>query len=232
MTETTTIAHTFHTNGMLAGRIVREDDYMYDHLYDSVDIFLQLSVRGIYTRVYWNNQVSEDFYHSGHGDSRISVAWDRYLDENTGEGARELFTRYMRAFHPLTPFYTEVVTTGYSQGDNVGLVLWAEPESDSTSDNYPRYMWAADMHHVLRTTAEQIGAFTRGQFLSVTYETAVFSDVLVGEDEASVSGEIMWEVSDTVSGVFYTEEFEPDAEALETAKSHFYLDNVIIVDVS
>lgn len=216
MSDCTTISRIFDKNNMIVGRIRIEDDFDAVDMHGSVDNFLMLSCADISVRTYWNNQISEDFYNSG-GDSQISEAWDRFCDEYVESEAVEIFKRYMKIFHPMVPLHVESVNTGYSQGDFVGLVLWAEhsDKNDWKRNDGPMFVWSANMLELLKDTASNIGSFVRGQFVSAHLEEPMVVDMDLSEDEESMTADLVWTEVDSSYGIFYTKEFDPSAEVIE-----------------
>lgn len=214
-----TIAYTYTETGALAGRFVMDDDHDAPSTYEGPhDFFPALSEGRVTVRAVWTGRNVRDDYYETPGRSALDAAWERIREGENAEGigqylrtddeAVELFTRYLRVFHPLVAVHDAWVTTGYSQGDTVRLIGW--------SDNArATYLEAAQDHELIGKVFEFIGEFARGQFVSVAYESASMSSVSVDGDE--LTAQVEWMEEDRISSVHYSDEFNPGPEALRVA---------------
>ena len=214
-----TIAYAYTETGALAGRFVMDDDHEAPSVYEGPhDYFPALTEGRVTVRAMWiGRNVREDYYETP-GRSALDAAWERIREGENAEGigeylrtddeAVELFTRYLRVFHPLVAVREAWITTGYSQGDTVRLIGWSDSERAT-------YMEAAQDHELIGSVFDFIGEFARGQFVSVAYESASMSNASVDGDE--LTAQVEWMEEDRISSVHYSEEFNAGPEALRVA---------------
>lgn len=220
--DTTTIAYVNNAAGIPVGRITMQDDWDAPCSYEGPHEYAPALTDGVTVRAVWvGHGTDPDWYETG-DHSRHDEAWRRIREGENAEGigeyirtddeAVELFTRYMRVFHPLVPVIDRWVTTGYSQGDSVRLIAWA----DRRPTDGPAYQWASLMHSQCEGALDFIGEFARGQFVSIAYESMTTDHMEVDGDRVTM--EVSWCEEDRVGGVHYAEEFNPAPEALRVAR--------------
>lgn len=227
------IAHVKNESGMIVGRIRIEPDNDGGADMTMDELLGNCGVTIAPVRV--GRGVDIEFYQVGH-EGRFLSALERF-DEEFGystsreDGAVEIFQRYMRIFHPLTPVVDQWITTGYSQGDSVRVLAWAEPHKNNEMPNETGYQWAARMHKAVETDfLTMLGAHARGQYITTVYETMSVDQVII-EDEENIALTVTWDEQDSIGGTMYLEEFAPNATAIETAKDCFELDGLTIEEV-
>lgn len=227
-----TIAYAYTETGGLAGRFVMEDDHDAPHTYEGPhDFFPALSEGRVTVRmVGWpGGDVLSEYYETPDG-SVLDATWERIHEGENAEGigqyirtddeAVELFTRYLRVFHPLVAVREAWVTTGYSQGDTVRLVGWSEGTRAT-------YLEAAQDHELIGKVFDFIGEFARGQFVSVAYESASMSSISVDGDE--LTAQVEWQEVDRIGGVHYSDEFNPAPTALGVATDCLSIPDDLVV---
>lgn len=207
------------TDGRILGRVRIEDDHDAPCTYEGPHEYYEVaSAYNIAVRVGWSGAgVRDDWYENDEttGDDRISEAWDRFAEEAATMSERvDLFLRYMRTFHPLTPVVDQWIQTGYSQGDSVRLIGWAVRSPKNVNNRRNAYQWATDMHENIVQALEFIGGYARGQFVSATYEEAILYEIEV--DDNTLTAEIEWLKVNQMGGIYYSEEFEPVPVVLES----------------
>lgn len=219
MAEQTVIAYVHADNGTLAGRVVMEDDHDAPCAYEGPhEYFPALTDGRVVIRTVWaNRNTCAEWYEAGDG-GQLDAAWERIREGENAEGVGqyirtddedvELFTRYLRVFHPTVAVRESWVTTGYSQGDTVRLIGWSEVARAT-------YLEAAADHELIGQAFDFIGEFARGQFVSIAYESAELEDVTVDGD--GLTARVEWTEEDRIGGVHYSEEFSPAPEALRVA---------------
>lgn len=220
--ETTTIAYVHNDHGIPVGRITMQDDHDAPCTYEGPHDYSPALADGITVRAVWVGRNNDESWYMTPNDSDHDEAWRRIREGENAEGIGqyirttdevvELFTRYMRVFHPLVPVIGQWVTTGYSQGDTVRLIAWA----DKVPTDGPAYQWASVMHERCRESLEFIGEFARGQFVSIAYDAMTTDHMEVDGDEVTM--EVSWYTEDSVGSVHYSDEFNPGPEALRVAR--------------
>lgn len=225
-----TIAYAYTETGGLAGRFVMEDDHDAPHTYEGPhDFFPALSEGRVTVRAMWTGRDVRDDYYDTPGQSALDAAWERIREGENAEGigqylrtddeAVELFTRYLRVFHPLVAVRSGWVITGYSQGDSVRLIAWGNKRST--------YLEATQDHELIESVFRFIGEFARGQFVSVAYESASMSSISVDGDE--LTAQVEWQEVDRIGGVHYSDEFNPAPTALGVATDCLSIPDDLVV---
>lgn len=226
----TTIALVKDEHGMPVGRIRIEPDYDGGA---GMNMEEQIGGCGVTIAPVWVGRgIDVDFYQVGH-DSKFLSVLERFGDEynRNGDELVEIFTRYMRIFHPLVPVVDEWITTGYSQGDSVRVLAWAERTADDVGTSTPGYQWATRMHEAIEEQfLPTLGAHARNQYVTTTYETMSVDQIIV-EDEENIALTVNWEQQDCLGGTMYLEEFNPNETAILTAKYNFGLEDMTIEEV-
>lgn len=231
----TTIALVKDEHGMPVGRIRIEPDYDGGA---GMNMEEQIGGCGVTIAPVWvSRNTDEGFYQVGH-DSRFLSALKRFDDEfgyggTSWEfgGSVEVFTRYMRIFHPLVPVVDQWIDTGYSQGVLVRVLAWAERTADDVSTSTPGYQWATRMHEAIEEQfLPTLGAHARNQYVTTTYETMSVDQIIV-EDEENIALTVTWEKQESIGGTMYLEEFNPNPTAIDTAKYNFGLEDMTIEEV-
>lgn len=236
MNETpTTVALVKDEHGMPVGRILVEPDYDGG---EGMNMNALIGGRGVTIAPVWvSRNTDEGFYQVGH-DSRFLSALERFTEEfgygTSWEfgGSAEIFQRYMRIFHPLVPVIDQWINTGYSQGDSVRVLAWAEPHKNDVSRyDETAYHRAARMHKAIEEQfLPMLGAHARNQYITTIYETMSVDQVIV-EDEENIALTVNWEQQDCIGGTMYLKEFDPNGTAIETARGHFGLEGMTIEEV-
>ena len=214
-----TIAYAYTETGALAGRFVMGDDHDAPHTYEGPhDYFPALADGRVTVRAMWIGRTAREDYYETPGTSALDAAWERIREGENAEGigeylrtddeAVELFTRYLRVFHPLVAVREAWVTTSYCQGDAVWLIGWSDGARAT-------YLEAAQDHELIGKVFDFIGEFARGQFVSVAYESASMSSISVDGDE--LTARVEWQEVDRIGGVHYADEFNAGPEALRVA---------------
>ncbi|WP_029090046.1 hypothetical protein [Brevibacterium album] len=232
--DATTIAYVHNTEDIPVGRITMQDDHDAPCTYEGPHDYAPGASEGVTVRAVYLPSTVRDGYYETPDSSDHDDSWSRIREgENaegigqylrTGDEAVELFTRYMRVFHPLVPVVERWVQTGYSQGDTVRLIAWADERPTSG----PVYQRAAAMHERCEHVLDYIGQFARGQFVSVAYEEMSADSARISDSGDEVTLEVSWTEADRMSGVMYEAEFNPAPEALEYAMSLDLPDGCVI----
>jgi hypothetical protein len=221
--DATIIAYVHNAESVPVGRITMQDDLDAPSTYEGPHDYAPAISEGVTVRPVALPRNVRDGYYETQDSSDHDDAWNRIREGENAEGIRqylrtddedvELFTRYMRVFHPLVPVVERWVQTGYSQGDRVRLIAWADERPTSG----PAYQRAAAMHERCEHVLDYIGQFARGQFVSVAYEEMSADSVQISDGGDEVTLEVSWTEVDRIGGVMYEAEFNPAPEAFEHA---------------
>lgn len=229
MDDYTTIAHVFNnTNDMLVGRVRAKDDIDSPPMYEGPHDYFQpgddVTVRVISV----NHSTRSDWFETKNSSAH-DAAWERIHEGENAEGigeylrtddeAVELFTRYMKIFHPMVPVVTKWIQTGYSQGDSAYLIAWADKQE---TDTLPAYKSAAYLHDQCIDMLDFIEKFALNQFAVAVYEEPIISAMSISEDEESAEIEIVWSEVDRMHSIFYSEEFHPEDEVLRVVGDSWF----------
>lgn len=210
-----TLAHITDTNGIATHSIIMdEDDFSPQEapMVHAPALFEGLVVMPL--NLSWNTR--EDWYTCTDVDddpARTLHAWESFTDRH--DKPADVFLRWLTIFHPLIPAVRMTVRTGYSQGDSVDLISWSLNQK-TAGDNRPIYLHAAAEHERIVNALEFIGAHTRGQYVSLAlYELQHCLDDIVDGEASYTLGSTHVE---TIGGIDYTEEFDPEEEAVNYAQ--------------
>lgn len=210
-----TLAHITDTSGIATHSIIMGEDDLSPQetpMVHAPALFEGLVVMPL--NLSWNTR--EDWYtHTEDDDdpARTLHAWESFTDRH--DKPADVFLRWLTIFHPLIPAVHMNVQTGYSQGDSVDLVSWSLNQK-TAGDDRPIYLHAAAEHERIVNALEFIGAHTRGQYVSLALYELQHSLDDIADGEASYTLDPTH--VETISGIHYTEEFEPELEALNYAR--------------
>lgn len=219
--ETTTVRTYYDENGLPVARITatRDDERAWnekpgEYVHTNATVVVVSAGYDIDTSQIEDTQV----------DNRGTLhdAWERFegVAMSHAEHA-ELMTRYLNAFHPLTPYARRIIQTGYSQGDWVDVLAWIEPDRIIHTGNGPRaYQVATANHQMIEDHFKSMQAVARGQFWDVALEFPIIhAEMDDGQDTATVT--IEWNDTDECISTLCMEEFDPWAECIEVGEYSF-----------
>lgn len=229
MSETTTIRTYLDSNGLPVARLTAQRDIWrsdYAGTYCTTNATVRIVSEPRLAHI--NHAYYEDTQEGPH-HGPLSAAWDRivedgdhstYLDVDSHEEAVEVFTRYARIFHPMTPVTRRTLQTGYSQGDWVDVIGWIEPNASEPSPGEQPYQTATREHANIEGHFDIMEAVARGQFwtVSIAYAEPTFTPDETDPDTGTYTLE--WHGADDIS-TLAMEEFDPWEELRECAEWHF-----------
>lgn len=223
--ETTTIRTYTAPNGQPLARITATRDY--DGTGEKAGAYCHTTAHTVVIGAGY--RVDESYYtdtQTPQPDGPIMAAWNRYSrddygNEIDGHEASELTQRYARTYWPMVPVIESRILTGYSQGDEVTVLSWIEPDNLYRTPTEPAYRAAERGHKEIEGHHEIMGAVSRGQYWTVALETAELTYTADDDDDedTTYTAEVTWTEKDSVL-TLAMEEFDPWAELIECAESN------------